>query len=185
MKHLFLCLLLGATTAYGSIRIFDSDDTAVGHFYNMKCASHLDCSASGGKVVVSLIPDTGTSGSRIEQVARVALDNAPAQGGVASWANPVSGTIIISKLIVDLTTKSTTTGDTIDCGVAADGDTTDDDLVDGGDVGSVATLNSATNAGTNGSLARQAASGEYVTCSASSGTAAGLAGFAYIHYYED
>lgn len=107
-----------------------------------------------------------------------------AGGDILSVANPEGAACIITRLIVNVTTEATGTP-TADFGVAADGTTSSDTLLDGVDIGTAAALfdsGDATDQGTNGKISRNWASDEYVTGTPSA-TAAGLVGFAYIHYY--
>ena len=120
---------------------------------------------------------------RAVKVIRLALGSADTGGGVLSWANPESSSIIVERVIIDVTTKSTAAC-TIDVGTTATSSTTSsDNLIDGLDVGTaVGTFDNINDAGTNGKARQKLASGKWVTASTASGSAAGLAGYAYIHY---
>lgn len=109
-----------------------------------------------------------------------ALDTA---GGVLSILNPFSRTMIIGKMMIYTTTKSTGAS-TVDFGVAATS-ISNDTLLDGLDLGTATGLfDNITNKGTNGlSKAIWAATG-YITGSMASGAAAGLVGYAYIELQD-
>jgi hypothetical protein len=116
---------------------------------------------------------------RVDKVALAAVDTA---GGVFAWENPASAAIIVHSVILDVTTN-TTGACTIDVGVAANATTLSDTLLDGQSLATAAkVLNSATNPGTNGAMARRATSTQYVTGSVASGASAGLVGNAYISW---
>lgn len=113
------------------------------------------------------------------RVALAALDTA---GGVLSVANPEGASLIVTRLILDVTTKSTAAC-TVDAGIAANGTTSADNLLDGLDVGTAAgVFDNTENGGTNGKGAKKWGASEYLTASMASGAAAGLAGYAYIEY---
>lgn len=118
---------------------------------------------------------------KVEKVALAALDTA---GGVLAWANPEPTAIAITRVILDVTTKSTGAC-TLDIGMAADGTTSADNLMDGLDVGTAAGLfGNLGNPGTNGKTSQRCAAGAFVTASKASGAAAGLVGSAYIQYVK-
>jgi hypothetical protein len=117
--------------------------------------------------------------SGLPRVTKVALSAGTAAGGVLSWANPAGASIIVHNIAIDITTGSSVAS-TIDVGVAANGATLSDTLIDGVSGATAGVFNSATNAGTNGRMSRKVASTEFVTASQASGTVTGLAGSAYI-----
>lgn len=122
--------------------------------------------------------------NRVQKIAKVALGVADTAGGVLSWANPETGSIIITRVVLDVTTKSTGAC-TLDVGTTAvSATTTSDTLIDGVDVGTEAgTFDNYEDAGTNGTSRQKLATGKWVTASKASGAAAGLAGYAYIEYF--
>ena len=124
------------------------------------------------------IAATATVGvPRVTKVALAAVDTA---GGVFAWANPAGAAILVHSVQLDVTTF-TTGACTIDVGVAANATTLNDTLIDGASLATAAkVLNSATNAGTNGSMSRKVTSTQFVTGSVASGASAGLVGNAYI-----
>jgi len=116
---------------------------------------------------------------------RIALGEADAAGGVVSLANPEEADVIITKLIIDVTTKSTGAC-TVDAGIAANGSTSDDTLIDGLDVGAAAILaDNITNKGTNGNTVKKWGASEYLTISKATGAAAGLIGYAYVEWVRE
>lgn len=128
-----------------------------------------------GTVTVS---DTATAVPFV-RVTKVALAAGTAGGGVLSWANPAGASIIVHHIILDITTQSTGAS-TIDVGVAANGTTSSDTLIDGVSGAAAGVFNSATHAGSNGGMARKVTSTQFVTASQASGAVAGLVGSAYI-----
>lgn len=118
------------------------------------------------------------------KVARVALTALDTGGGVFAWANPEAGSIIVERVVLDVTTKSTGAS-TVDVGTTATSATTSsDNLLDGVDLGTaVGTFDNLEESGTNGTSRQKLATGKWVTGSRASGAAAGLVGFAYIHYH--
>ena len=104
-----------------------------------------------------------------------------AVGGVLSVENPEGVDLIITRIVVDVTTKSTGVA-TIDAGVDDAGDTSSDTLLDGLDVNTAAgVFDNIENGGTNGKAAVKWPAGEYLVATASA-TVAGLVGSAYIEY---
>lgn len=113
---------------------------------------------------------------------KVALAALDAGGGVLSLANPEGVELIITRLVVDVTTKSAAAC-TVDAGVAANGTTSNDTLMDGVDVGTAAILaDNIENQGTNGVSAKKWGITQFLTISKATGAAAGLVGSAYIEY---
>lgn len=123
--------------------------------------------------------------NRVPKIAKVALSAIDTGGGVLSWANPESGSIIITRVVIDVTTKATAAC-SIDVGTTAVSATTSSDtLMDGVDVGTAAgTFDNIEDQGTNGTSRQKLATGKWVTASVSGGGAsAGLVGYAYIEYF--
>jgi len=117
---------------------------------------------------------------------RVALGVADTAGGVLAWQNPEDAAIIVLRLALDITTK-TTGACTLDCGPAANGTTLNATLIDGLDANAATgVFDNIEDAGATGkSTAKLAANGggtDWVTGSKASGAAAGLVGYAYIYY---
>ena len=103
-----------------------------------------------------------------------------AAGGVLSAANPEGADIIITNFIVDVTTASTGAA-TIDAGIAANGTTSSDDLIDGGAVNAIAVLDNHDNNGVNGLRIHKWLAGEFLTITASA-TTAGMVAKCYVTY---
>lgn len=120
--------------------------------------------------------------SKAVRVARVALAAVDTGGGVFAWQNPESTSIIISRVILDVTTQSAGAC-TVDVGTTATNATTSsDNFIDGASVAAVALLDNLGDAGTNGKAKQKLASGKWVTGSRASGASSGLVGYAYIYY---
>lgn len=92
-------------------------------------------------------------------------------GAVVSVANPLGENLIIVNAYMNITTAATTSTNTIDLGVAANGTTTSDTLIDG--TTTTAGLKSAP--GTNGATPRLWGSTAFVTGTASA-TLVGMVG---------
>ena len=98
-----------------------------------------------------------------------------AAGGVVRQANPEGVDLIITRAILRTTTHSTGAA-TLDIGVAADGTTASDTLLDGIAVGSAAKIaDNINDAGTNGKARLVWGASEFVTATASA-TTAGMVG---------
>ncbi len=123
-----------------------------------------------------------TYGDRVPVTVKVALATVGTAGGVFAWANPTGVDILVGPVVLNVTTKSTGAS-TVDVGVAANGTTSNDTLIDGVDTGT-ATIraNTVKNAGTNGVSFVLCTSTQYITASQASGDVSGLVGFAYITY---
>jgi hypothetical protein len=101
-------------------------------------------------------------------------------GGILSLANPLGVTLIITRFIIRISTGSTGAA-TGDFGVAADGTTSSDVLLDGVNMQTTGALDNIENQGTNGVSSRLWTSSQFVTGTASA-TLAGLVGTYYIQY---
>lgn len=96
-------------------------------------------------------------------------------GAVASIANPFGFDVFIVRSVLDVTTVSTGAA-TLDIGVAANGTTSNDTLIDGKDVNAATgTFDNITDKGTNGKATKKWSTSQYVTATASA-TVAGLVG---------
>lgn len=119
------------------------------------------------------------------KVARVALAAADTGGGIFAWANPETSSILIHRVILDVTTN-TSGACTADVGTTASSATTSsDNLIDGISLASSAKVVDNlddTDNGANGKTKQKLATGKWVTASVASGASAGLVGYAYIHY---
>lgn len=102
-------------------------------------------------------------------------------GDVISWANPTGEVIIVENVILDVTTQASG-APTLDVGVAANGATTSDTIIDGVDIGTAPIVASAINApGTDGGADRKMTGTQYITGTPSS-TAAALVGSCVVLY---
>lgn len=115
---------------------------------------------------------------------RVALASAADTGGaVLAWLNPTGASILVTRVVFDVTTAATGAA-TIDVGVAANATTSNDTIMDGLDVNAaIGTFDNIENQGTNGKSVVKVTSTQYVTASRASGAVAGMVGFAYITYH--
>jgi len=137
----------------------------------------------GNDRVVTLGGTKVATTNRVPKIAKVALGVADTGGGVLAWANPETVSILITRIVFNVTTKSTGAC-TLDVGTTATNATTSSDtLMDGIDVGTaIGVFDNITNKGDNGKSLQLLASGKWVTASKASGAAAGLAGYACIEY---
>ena len=117
----------------------------------------------------------------VEKVPLVASDSA---GGVFAWQNHHSESVIVTRVVIDLTTKATGAG-TLDVGMTATSAATSaDNFIDGLDVNAATgVFDNVENQGTNGTGAQKVASGKWVTASKATGNMAGIVGSAYLHYH--
>jgi len=132
---------------------------------------------SGGNIIGNL---------REPITVRLALATGATGGGVLAWQNPHDSAIIITRLVLDVTTK-TTAACTVDAGSAANGTTSSDNLINGLDIGTaIGTFDNVSDGGTNGKarqkLAAKGGAADYLTVSQASGAIAGLVGYAYVTY---
>lgn len=120
---------------------------------------------------------------RAVKVARVALAAVDTAGGVFAWQNPEASAVLVHRVLLDVTTK-TTGACTLDAGMTATSATTlADNLIDGQDINAATgVFDNIDNQGTNGTSKQKVAAGKWVTGSVASGASAGLVGFAYIFY---
>ncbi len=107
-----------------------------------------------------------------------------AGGDALSLANPEGVDIIVTRLILDITTEATAAA-TVDAGIAANGTTSADTLLDGLNVGAAAILaDNHSSPGTNGLALIKWGASQYLTITPSA-TLAGLVGNAYIEYVRE
>ena len=110
------------------------------------------------------------------------LAAAATAGGVLSVANPENTSILVDRVILDVTTAATGAA-TIDVGVAADGTTSSDTLLDGLDVNTATgTFDNIDSQGTNGNSVVKVTSSQFITASEATGDVTGLVGKYYIRY---
>jgi len=117
----------------------------------------------------------------VEKVPLVASDSA---GGVFAWQNHHSESVIVTRVVIDLTTKATGAG-TLDVGMTATSAATSaDNFIDGLDVNAATgVFDNITDKGTNGKSQGVVPFLKVITFSRASGASAGLVGTAFIEYY--
>lgn len=104
-----------------------------------------------------------------------------AAGGVLKVRNDFGADVIITRLVLDVTTKSTGVA-TLDAGVHATGAASADNVIDGLDVNTAAgVFDNVKNGGTNGKAAVAWPAGQYIVITASA-TVAGLVGNAHVEF---
>lgn len=104
-----------------------------------------------------------------------------AGGGILALANPEGADLIITRVILNRTTKSSGAA-TADIGVAANGTTSADNLLDGVDIGATEGVeDNITDKGTNGKSRQRWGASQYVTMTGSA-SSVGLAGTLSIEY---
>lgn len=148
--------------------------------------SEVQVASSTGQLYQS---GTAVSGTAAElsrgrvKMATGALAAVDTAGGLFSWANPETGTIIVQHVALVIGTK-TTGACTADVGTtAASATTLSDNLIDGKDINAAAgTFTNLESAGTNGKAGQRLASGKWVTGSVASGASAGIVGTYEIYY---
>jgi len=166
------------TSGYATYGFANDENTGL----HSAAADHIALRV-GGVDVLEYGTNASSKVNRLIQCERVALAALDTAGGVLAWANPTGSSIIVNRIIFDVTTKSTGAC-TIDVGVAADGTTSNDTLMDGLDIGTAAgVFDNVENQGTNGVGAVKLTSTKYITASKATGAAAGTVGFAYIYYH--
>lgn len=102
-------------------------------------------------------------------------------GGVLSLANPEGVPLIVTRLVIDVTTPSSGAA-AIDAGIAANGTTSSDTLIDGASVATAAkVLDNVSDGGTNGKARQKWGASQFLTITASA-SAAGMVANAYIEY---
>jgi hypothetical protein len=122
--------------------------------------------------------------TKIIKVAKKPLTGAALHAGVQAWQNPETVAIVIERVLLDRTTKSTGAS-TMDIGTTATSATTaSDSLIDGVNSGAAEAIeDNLSDAGTNGKARQKLAAGKWVTFKEASGDATGLVANAYIHYH--
>jgi hypothetical protein len=117
------------------------------------------------------------------KIARVALGTTATAGGVFAWQNPEASSILIHRVLIDVTTVATGAC-TIDVGTTAvSAATSSDTLIDGLDVNAgIGLFDNITEKGSNGKSRQKLASGKWVTASQASGAIAGIVGYGYVVY---
>lgn len=101
-------------------------------------------------------------------------------GAVLSLANPEGASLIVTRLVLDITTAGPAST-TVDAGIAADGTTSADNLIDAGPVSAIGVIDNIEDGGTNGQAVFKWTSTQFLTITASAALT-GLVGNAYIEY---
>jgi len=113
---------------------------------------------------------------------RVALKALAAAGGVLSVKNPAGVDLIVTRLVVDVQTAAPAVA-TVDGGIAANGTTLSDNLIDGLDVNAATgVFDNVGSGGVNGKAVAKWGASQYLTISQASGAVTGLAGYAHIEF---
>jgi hypothetical protein len=126
----------------------------------------------------------GGTGNRNMKVAKVALKGVTATTGGAlfAWSNPENVSIIIDRLEIDITTKSTGAANG-SFGVAANATTSAANLIDTYALGGTeAVINNIDNKGAGGKSVQKMSTTQVLTGTGSADTS-GLVGNVYVHYY--
>lgn len=113
------------------------------------------------------------------KVALVAAANTTA-GAVLSLANPEKADLLVTRLVLDITTAGPGST-TVDAGIAANGTTSADNLIDAGAVSAIGVIDNIEDGGTNGQAVVKWTSTQFLTITASAALT-GLVGNAYIEY---
>jgi len=122
------------------------------------------------------------SGLGAEKVVKVSLTGNAIHAGVQAWQNPESVSILITKIVEDVTTASTGAA-TLDTGTTATSATTaSDTLIDGQSIAATGQFDNTVNGGTNGKGAQKLAAGKWVTFKEATGDTSGAVIDAYIFY---
>ncbi len=117
-----------------------------------------------------------TSGNYEQGGFRIALaDTGAAAGDLAAVLNPTGEAVIITRCIVNITTGSTGAS-TLDIGIAANGTTLNDTLVDGLSGATAGVYDNIEHGGSNGLAVKLWGATEYLTASEASGDTTGLEG---------
>lgn len=113
---------------------------------------------------------------------KVALGKGSAAGSILALANPAGAALIVTRVVLDITTGAGGAF-TADAGIAANGTTSADNLLDGASIVAAGVLDNIENQGTNGVSAKRWEATEYLTISPSADIGAtGFVGNAYIEY---
>lgn len=132
----------------------------------------------------SEVAKVGGTRSRNYKIAKVALAGVAGTTGGAlfAWQNPENVPIIIDRLELDITTKSTGAANG-SFGTAANGTTSSANLIDTYALGGTEkVVNNIDDKGANGKSVQKMTTSQFITGTGSA-TTAGLVGFVYIHYY--
>lgn len=113
---------------------------------------------------------------------RAELGTGTAAGGVASVANPEGRTVYVTVCLLNIT-SATSGACTLDAGIAANGTTLSDTLIDGLNANAAAgVFSNLKDGGSNGKAGQPWGADEYLTVSQASGAVAGLEGELIVEY---
>lgn len=120
------------------------------------------------------------------KVAKVAVAGGAVNTIAFSWQNPESTKVLVTKCVLNITTKGDTATAVMDIGVVADATSTADTLFDGVAVTSTGLFDNITNKGTNGLpqvvVDENAGTNDFITGKILTANAAELVGKVYIFY---
>jgi len=119
-------------------------------------------------------------GLRVIKGALTAI-TATTAGGLLAVLNPTAKTVMVERMILDIT-AAVTAATTADIGIAANGTTSSDTLLDGVALNVATTRDNTVSGGTNGKGAAKWTSGQYITGTTSAALTTGFAGTYAIHY---
>lgn len=117
------------------------------------------------------------STATVPMVIEAALAAVDTAGGVYAWENTTTKTVWVLALHLDVTTKTTDGVCTVDAGIAADGTTSNDSLIDGQDIGAAIGIFTST------TVPKKVTAGQFITISKATGETAGLVGKVLILAY--
>lgn len=165
----------------GELRVQGEIDVESGGDIDIESGGDVDF-ASGATLTFNGSGVFTAGATRMKKIAKVALAAVDTAGGLFAWANPEGAAIIVTHVMLDVTTF-TSGACTVDVGVAADGTTLNDTIIDGASLATAAGVrDSQKDAGTNGAGPTRVSSTQFVTGSVASGASAALVGSAFIEY---
>lgn len=132
----------------------------------------------------SEIGKIGGTRSRNYKVAKAAITGVAATtgGAVFSWQNPENVPIIVTRIDIDVLTKSSGAAN-LSVGTAANGTTSSANLIDTYAIGGTEkVVNNIDDKGANGKSVQKMTTSQFITATGSA-TTVGLTGFVYVQYY--
>jgi hypothetical protein len=131
----------------------------------------------------SIVLDDPTLRSSSKAVVPI-LGGVDTGGGLGVWQNNTGGAVIIDRVVLDVTTASSAACSLEAGTTAASATTASANLITGQDVHSAIVTTDNIGAGGAGKYIQRLAAGGWVTFSTASGASAGLAGNAYVSFFE-